>query len=370
MWSVSEWLARNASRAHRELAVRHRRRLRSDTDAPSSSGSSGLRSLLPTCSSSSTDAAQDTHSAVIISNSATICAVKSASSAAAAHAGVGLHRQHIIQHSTPSRLFSTAAARVRSLAAAFEMSQTTSISSQPPSPSASTQLGDVTDSEADAAVLIASRCVKQLTETWETYSAGGSAVNSECSTPTASFSHQKPSSRPVTPAAAPANIYIADALAVATPNPSDTSVVVGGGGAAGSRVSVDPAATVLQCWRQESGQCDSIMELLLLPAAQQCQQAAALTVGRADATVAAAAAEGPLRSLNNSSWAKQSAAGGAEMTKQPVSSEEWGSAVCRAAVFAGLVSFCAVAGTLFVLFMSSTFLFLASPAHALANVLA
>lgn len=309
-------LALAARRASRELSSAQRKV--SDTDSISYCSTeppSGLRALCvtpsSTCSSSTCRADGTKHAcAVITSSNSRICAASSASAAAASHAGPTLAMP---QHKT-SRLLSLAAARVRSLAAVFEAARTSSSSHKLTSPAAAAmQFEDCLDFEADAAVLVANRCVKQLTATWESLSAGGSAAGSECSSPSASFTCQKPISRPVTAGAPTANTYIPGPQFTTSPAGVSAAAV-----AAASKAEPDPAAAVRQCWRQESGQLGSIIRLLLPPAAE---------VGYAATTAGGGSNPAPAMTLPQDS-----------APTQQVQSEDWGSVVCRAAVWAGLVS--------------------------------
>lgn len=308
-------LALAARRASRELSSSAQRKV-SDTDSISCCSTeppSGLRALcVPPCGSTcSADDAQHA-CAVITSSTSRICAASSASAAAASHAGP---TPAMPQHKT-SRLLSSAAARVRSLAAAFEATRTTSSSHKlTSSAAAAMQFEYFLDLEADAAVLVANRCVKQLTATWESLSVGGSAAGSECSSPSASFTcPQKPISRPITAGAPTANTYPRGSPFSTSPAGVSAAAV-----AAASKAGPDPAAAVRQCWRQESGQLGSIIRMLLPSAAE---------VGCA----ATAAAGGGSNTALALTLPQDSA------PTQQVESEDWGSVACRAAVWAGLVS--------------------------------
>lgn len=248
-------------------------------------------------------------------------------------------------------------ARVRSLAAAFESSSSSSPSSSPskataPALPSQQQLGDLhsCDSEADAAVLIASSCVRQLTEEWEGYSSAG---GSECCTPTAAASLSggqqhplKPVSRPVTPAAA------FSPAAATTPEASTAAVAVAGdlmAAVASGRVphQQGPAAAALLSLRQDSGPVLDLLMPLYPTAMHTSATTTASSVGATDSACerlscvseprAAVVCDGTQRSdntaaaLNSSRWCDDDAAPTAQR-------EEMTSVLCRAAVWAGLVS--------------------------------
>jgi len=290
----------------------------SDTEsaAATPNRTGGLRALLHTSSTPATQPA-------VISANTSLCAASSAAAAAAKYS-MGWPAQHLGQ-TRASNTIKGVEARVRSLTAAFERAKLSSPMTLPES--LLTQAVDDSEIEADAAVLIAPRCVRDLTETWESFSsAGGSAVSSECNSPFASYScqHQKPVSRPVTPAAVPA---AADRI-----TESQAALVAG-------RASSDPAASALMCLRQASGQMEPIMELLRAAAAAAGQVTPVASGAVEDASPAAAA--GPagkpqpeadvLGTLDVSRAA-------AAVSQRPVAAEDPASVLCRAAVFAGLVS--------------------------------
>lgn len=321
MWAGSgEWLARS-TRQHRHLVERHRRRLMSASDTEAAAATpnrtGGLGALLHTSSNPATQAA-------VISANTSLCAVTSAAAAAAKYSTVW-PAQHLAQ-TRASNTIQGVEARVRSLTAAFERAKLSSSVTMPAS--LFPQAVDDSEIEADAAVLIAPRCVRDLTETWESFSsAGGSAVSSECSSPFASYScqHQKPVSRPVTPAAAPA--------------PADRTAELHAAFGP-DRASSDPAAAAaLMCLRQASGQMEPIMELLRAAAAAAGQFTPVASGAAGDAPAAAAAGPAgkhqPQADVVGSLDVSRAAAA---VSQRPAAAEDPASVLCRAAVFAGLVS--------------------------------
>lgn len=326
MWSAGNFAAGEILHRGRGIAQRHRRRIiSSDADTSASAlGANGLRSLvLPPHSSCSSE---DISAVISFNNHSNICAAASAAAAAAAHSTAWP-----IQHSTllaPTAQGTRAAVRVRSLAAAFESSQASSDSGiLPVSPAALSLLkpADESESEADAAVLIAARCVKQLTAEWESYSsAGGSVASSTCSSPTHSFTSQhynKPFSRPVTPAVAVA--------AAAASQSSDSAAE-----ATAVKLAADPAVAALLRFRQDSGQLEPFVELLKAAAAAAggagAGAGAATTSHLLQADCAAAAAAAVL----SPELASSSTAAAGETGFIPGTS----SVLCTAAVWATLVS--------------------------------
>jgi hypothetical protein len=332
MWMAgsSEWLARGASRAQRELAHRHRRRFLSDSDAAASSATcttSGLRSLLHTNNSTA-----EPHSAVIAANS-TVFSLKSTSATVAAVQVPTWATTDPKEGSpqAPASMFSAAAARVRAIAAAFESTTASPVASPKLASPAAVQLDDCSDTEADAAVLIASRCVKQLTDQWETFSAGGTTSNSECSSPSAAglIQQQKPVHRPLTPAAAVATNLASPAASPCAAAPAGAEF---GTSDTINRAVSDPASAALLSWRQESGQLGSLLDLLM-PA----QSAELQPTGATEAAAAAGDNTQDISGLGAGSM-PAAAAADAAVVQPAAPTEELGSVVCRAAVWAGLVS--------------------------------
>lgn len=340
MWMAgsSEWLARGACRAQREITQRHRRRILSETDAAASSATctaSGLRSLLHT-----NNTIAEPHSAVIAANS-NVFAVNSTYATADAvqvPSWTATDPEEGLPRASTS-MFSAAAARVRAIAAAFEGTRAGSQTPCSPKSAAALQLDDCSDTEADAAVLIASRCVKQLTDQWETYSAGGSVSTSECSSPFAAGlnQQQKPVHRPLTPAAAvtvPSNL----ASPPASPCAAASTGAELGASVAVSRAASDPASAALLCWRQASGQLGPLLDLLMPAQAKELQPAEALGVATAGDSLRGPVLQGSSSLCVGYVPAAAEAAAEAAAAPPAAPSEEWGSVVCRAAVWAGLVS--------------------------------